>query len=47
MTRILIFDTETTGLPEKYASIRDYEKWPYIIQLSYIIYDTSNNHYIL
>jgi DNA polymerase III epsilon subunit-like protein len=43
MTRILIFDTETTGLPEKYASIRDYEKWPYIIQLSYIIYDTSNN----
>jgi len=43
MTRVLIFDTETTGLPEKYASIRDYEKWPYIIQLSYIIYDTSNN----
>lgn len=43
MTRVLIFDTETTGLPEKYASIRDYEKWPYIIQLSYIIYDLSNN----
>lgn len=43
MTRVLIFDTETTGLPEKYASIRDYEKWPYITQISYIIYDLSNN----
>ena len=43
MTRILVFDTETTGLPEKHASIRDHNKWPYIIQLSYIIYDTSKN----
>tara|TARA_Y100000389_G_scaffold145392_1_gene143927 strand:+ start:3173 stop:3793 length:621 start_codon:yes stop_codon:yes gene_type:complete len=43
MPRILIFDTETTGLPEKYASIYDYKKWPYIIQLSYIIYDMSTS----
>ena len=43
MTRILVFDTETTGLPEKRASIRDHNKWPYITQLSYVIYDTSKN----
>ena len=43
MTRILVFDTETTGLPEKRASIHEHDKWPYIIQLSYVIYDTSKN----
>lgn len=41
--KILVFDTETTGLPEKGASIYDKSKWPYIIQLSYILYDISNN----
>ena len=39
--KVLVFDTETTGLPtEKNASIIDTEKWPYIVQLSYIYYDT-------
>lgn len=38
----LIFDTETTGLPsERNALYTDYEKWPYIIQLSFILYDTT------
>ncbi len=38
--KILVFDTETTGLPsERNASIRDVTKWPHIIQLSYILYD--------
>ena len=41
--KILVFDTETTGLQEKGASIYDKSKWPYIIQLSYILYDSSNN----
>ena len=41
--KILVFDTETTGLQEKGASIYDKSKWPYIIQLSYILYDLSNN----
>ncbi len=38
--KILVFDTETTGLPsDRNASIRDVTKWPHIIQLSYILYD--------
>ena len=41
--KILVFDTETTGLQEKGASIYDKSRWPYIIQLSYILYDISNN----
>lgn len=41
--KVLVFDTETTGLQEKGASIYDKSKWPYIIQLSYILYDISNN----
>ena len=41
--KILVFDTETSGLPEKDASIYDKSKWPYIVQLSYILYDLSNN----
>ena len=41
--KVLVFDTETTGLQEKGASIYDKSKWPYIIQLSYILYDLSNN----
>ena len=43
--KILVFDTETTGLPErtggKYPLINDVNKWPYIIQLSYILYDLN------
>ena len=41
--KVLVFDTETTGLPERGANINDKSKWPYIIQLSYILYDMSNN----
>ena len=45
--KVLVFDTETTGLPEKGASIYDKSKWPYIIQISYILYDLSNNSTII
>jgi len=42
--KVLIFDTETSGLPEgKNPSIYETEKWPHIIQLSYIIYDSETN----
>ena len=45
--KVLIFDTETTGLPEgKNPSIYDTQKWPHIIQLSYIVYDTETNDMI-
>jgi DNA polymerase-3 subunit epsilon len=40
--KVLVFDTETTGLPEeRNASLFATEKWPYIVQLSYILYDTE------
>ena len=42
--KVLIFDTETTGLPEgKNPSIYETQKWPHIIQLSYIVYDSETN----
>lgn len=41
--KVLVFDTETTGLPkDRYASINDLEMWPHIVQLSYILYDTDS-----
>lgn len=37
---ILVFDTETTGLPLNYnASAEDLNNWPRIIQLAYSVYD--------
>jgi DNA polymerase III epsilon subunit-like protein len=45
--RVLIFDTETTGLPEKNASIKEFDKWPYITQLSYILLDIQTDSLIL
>ena len=40
--KVCVFDTETTGLPK--TSEISYDKlqlWPYIVQFSYIIYDTD------
>lgn len=39
--KILVFDTETTGLPEKFSNWKQVEKYPHLIQLSYILYDTD------
>lgn len=36
--RILVFDTETTGLPNNWKST-DEKDWPHVVQLSYILYD--------
>jgi DNA polymerase-3 subunit epsilon len=42
--RVLVFDTETTGLPKsKLISPDTLHLWPYIVQLSFVIYDTDLN----
>lgn len=42
--KVLIFDTETTGLPEtKIISQDTLDKWPHIVQFSFIIFDTKKN----
>jgi len=45
--KVLVFDTETSGLPEeKCQSLYATHKWPYIMQLSYLFYDDSSNDVI-
>ena len=42
--RVLVFDTETTGLPKsKIINPDTLNLWPHIVQFSYIIYDTVLN----
>lgn len=42
--RFLVFDTETTGLPQsKFISPSTLHQWPHIVQFSYVIYDSSLN----
>ena len=46
--KVLIFDTETTGLPlGRNPSITELEKWPHIIQLSFILYESDDVSMIL
>tara|TARA_B110000967_G_C18834315_1_gene535776 strand:- start:310 stop:942 length:633 start_codon:yes stop_codon:yes gene_type:complete len=41
--KTLIFDVETTGLPTKWnARIDDVQAWPYIVQFSWVLYDTDS-----
>jgi DNA polymerase III epsilon subunit-like protein len=45
--RIIVFDTETTGLPKtKFINPDTLDKWPYIVQFSYVIYDTNLNEIV-
>lgn len=45
--KILVFDTETTGLPKyRNASTKNFELWPHIVQLSYILYDIET-HFVI
>jgi len=45
--RILVFDTETTGLPaSKIINPDTLHLWPHIVQFSYLIYDTNTNEII-
>lgn len=42
--RVLVFDTETTGLPKtKIMSPDTLDIWPHIVQFSYVIYDDALN----
>jgi len=46
--RVLVFDTETTGLPQsKIISPDTLHLWPHIVQFSYIIYDTEANEIVM
>jgi DNA polymerase III epsilon subunit-like protein len=47
--KILIFDTETTGLPpySKIICQETLDKWPHIVQFSYVIFDTEINNITL
>jgi len=41
---VLVFDTETTGLPKSsIANKNTLGFWPYIVQFSYVVYDTNTN----
>ena len=45
--KILIFDTETTGLPNWRAKGPQwYKSWPYIVQLSWILYNVDKNTFV-
>ena len=45
--KILVFDTETTGLPsERNPSIFEPDKFPYIVQISYILYNTEDTLHV-
>ena len=42
--KIIVFDTETSGLPKsKIISPNTIHLWPFIVQFSYIIFDTETN----
>lgn len=41
--KVLIFDVETTGLLPKIINTEEIDSYPYIIQLSYILFDTDKN----
>ena len=44
--KVLVFDTETTGLPPKYVSTRETFRFPYVVQLSWMVLDTGTNKII-
>ena len=42
--RVLVFDTETTGLPKSnIINNTTLNLWPHIVQFSYIVFDTETN----
>ena len=41
--KILIFDTETTGLSPKDTSLYQTNSWPYVVQFSFIMFNTVSN----
>jgi len=45
--KVLVFDTETSGLPKWGELIYNTEAWPYIVQLSYILYDIDEQRILI
>jgi DNA polymerase-3 subunit epsilon len=46
--KVLIFDTETTGLPKTRIIGQDtLNSWPHIVQFSFIVFDTNKNEIII
>ena len=41
--KVVTFDVETTGLNPKHVSTRDTYRFPYVVQLSWIVFDTGTN----
>lgn len=41
--KILTFDVETTGLAPRYTDIAHTHRFPYVVQLSWLVYDTGAN----
>ena len=41
--KILVFDTETTGLIPKDTSLYQTNSWPYVVQFSFILFNTITN----
>lgn len=45
--KVLVFDTETTGLPDGYkVPYQQSSRWPHIVQFSFILYDLEKNKII-
>jgi DNA polymerase III subunit epsilon len=47
---VLVFDTETNGLPKDMRAVpnvSNFQDWPKIVQLSYMLYDTDANKIVL
>ena len=44
--KVLVVDTETTGLPTNWKST-DQKDWPHIVQLSYILFDVFHNKLLI
>jgi DNA polymerase-3 subunit epsilon len=42
--RAIVFDVETTGLPaSRRISITESHKWPYVVQISWLVFDLGSN----
>ena len=45
--KVIVFDTETTGLPQGWnTSILETDKWPHIVQISWILFDIDKKEVI-
>jgi len=45
MSKYIVFDVETTGLPKNYnIQPKLFKLWPHIVQFSWIVYDENKQH---